>query len=137
LARLAVELGGDVEGDPDLPVSSVTGVEDAAHESLVRVDSEKYLEAALSGPGAALLLGRQVSGGGKPAIRVSNPRLAFARCLELFNPAPAEPPPGIHQSAVLGEDVRLGERVAIMACAAVGDSVTLGDGVVLYPQVTV
>jgi UDP-3-O-[3-hydroxymyristoyl] glucosamine N-acyltransferase len=49
---------------------------------------------------------------GKPAIRVANPRAAFAQVLALFVPAP-EVEVGVHPTAVIGADVRLGKDVSI------------------------
>jgi UDP-3-O-[3-hydroxymyristoyl] glucosamine N-acyltransferase len=136
LVQLAERVGGTVEGDPDLEVSEIAGVEEATPESLVRVEEARYLEAAVAGCGAALLIGEQLPSPGKPALRVRNPRLAFARLLALFGGGEEEPAPGIHPSAVIGEEVLLGDGVAVRAGVVVGDGCRLGDGVVLHPNVT-
>src|SRR6185369_2666101 len=66
LVQLAERVGGTVEGDPDLKVSEIAGVEEATPESLVRVEEARYLEAAVAGCGAALLIGEQLPSPGKP-----------------------------------------------------------------------
>jgi UDP-3-O-[3-hydroxymyristoyl] glucosamine N-acyltransferase len=136
LSELAALVGGEVEGDPGTRVASVSGVDEARADSLVRVDQERYLEAALRGPGAALLVARELPVSGKPALRVANPRLAFAICMEALAPPEPLPPPGIHASAVLGEDVRLEEGVAIGAGAVIGRGCRLGAAAVIGPNVT-
>jgi UDP-3-O-[3-hydroxymyristoyl] glucosamine N-acyltransferase len=137
LGELAQRAGGAVEGDPETVIGSVTGVEDAASDSLVRVDNPRYLAAAVAGPGRALIIGSDAPSPGKPALRVRNPKLAFAICLEALAPAQSRPAPGIHPSAVIGEGVLLGEGVAVMAGVVIGSGTSIGADTVLYPNVTV
>ncbi|MBI3912270.1 MAG: UDP-3-O-(3-hydroxymyristoyl)glucosamine N-acyltransferase [Armatimonadetes bacterium] len=131
LGELAERLQGIVDGDPDLPITSATGVEDARPGSLVRADDGRYREAALRGPGAALLLDLDADPVDKPAIRVRNPRLAFARLLELFAPAD-RPPPGIHPTAVVAEGVEIGDGCAVLPYAVLSSGVRLGKNVVIH-----
>jgi len=136
LNALAPLVDGVVEGDGTVCVGSVTGVEEASADSLVRVDHLRYLDAALSGPGVALLVGPSVPANTKPVLRVANPRLAFAMCAEAVA-GDDRPPPGIHPTAVVGEGVCLGDDVTIMARSVVGAGSRIGSRVVLYPNVTV
>lgn len=117
-------------------VGSVTGVEEAAEDSLVRVDHLRYLAAALSGPGVALLVGPSVPANTKPVLRVSNPRLAFAMCAEAVA-GWDRPVPGIHPTAILGEGVVLGDDVTVMARAVIGTGSRIGSRAVIYPNVTI
>jgi UDP-3-O-[3-hydroxymyristoyl] glucosamine N-acyltransferase len=90
----------------------------------------------------------------RTVIRVAQPRTAFARALNRFYPT-VELKPGIHPTAVLGDNVELGALVYIGPHAVVGDGtrigaatsigagsvigkrVTLGEGCVLHAQVTI
>ena len=69
-------------------------------------------------------------------IQVDNPRVAFAKMLNHFNPATG-PTPGIDPKAVVGSDCTIGTGVAVAAGAVIGNHVTIGDGVVLHPNVVV
>jgi UDP-3-O-[3-hydroxymyristoyl] glucosamine N-acyltransferase len=59
-------------------------------------------------------------------VEAEQPRLWFARAAELLNPA--LPPTGVHPTAVIGANVKLGEGVSIGPCAVVGDNAQIGDG---------
>jgi UDP-3-O-[3-hydroxymyristoyl] glucosamine N-acyltransferase len=74
---------------------------------------------------------------GVPLVRVRNPDLAFARVIDLFGPPPMVIPMGVHPSAVLGKDVRLGREVCVMAHTVVQEGAVIGDGTILYPGVYV
>jgi UDP-3-O-[3-hydroxymyristoyl] glucosamine N-acyltransferase len=87
-------------------------------------------------------------------IRAAEPRTAFARAMNRFYPT-AELKPGVHATAVVGQDVELGALVYIGPHAVVGDGtrigvaasigagcivgkrVALGEGCVLHANVTV
>lgn len=69
----------------------------------------------------------------KPIIVTEDPRLAFSKVLALFAPE-RRLPVGVHPAAQVGNNLRLGRRVAIGAGAFVGDNVILGDDVVIHPQ---
>src|ERR1043166_1788476 len=84
LRELGDMLAGEVVGNGAVQVTGAAGLEDAGPGDLVRVDSTRYLAAALATPAAALLVGPGVDPGERPALRVSDPRVGFARALELF-----------------------------------------------------
>ncbi|HHV63268.1 MAG TPA: UDP-3-O-(3-hydroxymyristoyl)glucosamine N-acyltransferase [Firmicutes bacterium] len=73
-------------------------------------------------------------GSTKPVILVKNPRLAFARVLEVFAPE-FEPPAGIHPTSVIGEGVVTGTGVSIGPFVVVERGAKIGNRVVLYPGV--
>jgi len=94
------------------------------------------------------------SPGYRTVIRAPEPRTAFARAISRFHPT-VELKPGIHPTAVIGNDVAMGALVSIGPHAVVGDGtrigvaasigagsvvgkrVVLGEGSVLHPNVTV
>ncbi len=137
LAALAALVGGEVEGDPEVRVGSVANIPEARADSLVRVDHRRFLAAAEKGPGRALLIGPDVPRAARPALRVANPKLAFAICLERLAGGESHPPPGVHPRAVIHPSATLGERAAILAGVVIGPGARIGDGVVLYPNVNI
>src|ERR1035441_3608500 len=90
----------------------------------------------------------------RTVIRAPEPRTACARAISRFYPT-AELKPGVHPTAVVGQDVEIGALVYIGPHAVVGDGtrigvaasigagsivgrrVMLGEGAVLHPNVTV
>jgi UDP-3-O-[3-hydroxymyristoyl] glucosamine N-acyltransferase len=62
----------------------------------------------------------------KQIVEVKQPRLWFARAARLLKPA--LPAAGVHPAAIVGDKVKLGERVTIGPGAIVGDGVNIGAG---------
>jgi UDP-3-O-[3-hydroxymyristoyl] glucosamine N-acyltransferase len=135
LRELADRLEAELIGDGGITVTGAGGLEDAGAGDLVRVDSPRFLPAALASPAAALLVGPDLDPEGRPALRVRNPRIAFARALALFYPE-RRPPAGVDPTARLGPGVTLGEGCSVGACVVLGARVSLGAGVTLHPFVS-
>ncbi|MEW5767903.1 MAG: UDP-3-O-(3-hydroxymyristoyl)glucosamine N-acyltransferase [bacterium] len=133
LGEIAAAVGGKVVGASDISILGVATIEDAKPGDIVFALNGKYLEAAFSSQASAVIVGQEVTKAPKPVIRTNNPRLAFAKVLELFAPV-VRIRPGVHPTAILGEGVNIGEGAAIGACVTVGDKVSIGNGVVIYPQ---
>jgi UDP-3-O-[3-hydroxymyristoyl] glucosamine N-acyltransferase len=75
-------------------------------------------------------------------IATAQPRLLFAQAIALFY-QPFQPSPGIHSSAVidpntkLGQNVYIGANVVIYQGATIGDRTCIHPNVVIYPDVTI
>ena len=69
-------------------------------------------------------------------ILVKEPKIAFAETLECLYPSEIEIK-GIHKSAVIGENVKIGPGVAIGANVYIGDDTEIGAGSIVYPGVVV
>lgn len=136
LGALAEQLGAMLEGDPDLPITGAAVLEDARPGDLVRVEGERWLAAAQASPAAALIVPWDLPGVSRPALRVEDPALAFARALELLYP-PLSAPSGIHPTAVVSPQATLGEGCVVMAHVVIGDGARLGRNVVLHPHVVI
>ncbi len=132
LYELAELIGGTVLGE-DRVISGIAGIDEAGPEHITFAVREHMAKAAVSNAGA-VLISSEVTEFAKPAIRVSNPRLAFSRLLTLFNPPPAVERT-VHPTAILGKNVKIGPDTAIMAYAVIGDGVEIGAGTIVYPHV--
>lgn len=135
LSELAQKLGGELLGDGSVEVASVASIETAQPGTIVRVDAPAYLENAEKTKAAAFLVGKGVETCSRPAIRVPNARLAFAKALELFAPAETKQT-GIHPTAVV-QGAKLGEGCTVGAYAVLEEGVELGNRVTIHPHVTV
>ena len=60
---------------------------------------------------SAVILGETADAAPCAMLRARHPYLAFARAVELFAD-PWRPPPGVHPTAAVGEDVSLGAGVS-------------------------
>src|SRR5438309_5550164 len=87
LAQLADALGAERLGDGTVVITGAGGLDDAGPGDLVRVDAPRFLAAALASPAAALLVGPDQDPHGRPALRVRDPRVAFARARAVLSGA--------------------------------------------------
>jgi UDP-3-O-[3-hydroxymyristoyl] glucosamine N-acyltransferase len=127
LVELIETLGGKlVAGDAWRPVTGANSVESAgATEMVFAEDAASAAKALASNAGIVVLCaGTDYSSQGKAIVEAEQPRLWFARAAQLL--APALPATGVHPSAVVGTDVKLGEGVSIGPCAVVGDNAQIG-----------
>ena len=151
--EIAKHLRGEVVGDGQVLLKGFAPADRAQPGDLTFAENDDYLARAEQSAASAIIVSTATKSDGKVLIRVSNARVAFARALALFFP---EPPmtPGIHSTAVIaksaqvdataqigpncviGERVRIGAGAALHGCDFVADDCMLGDGVVLFPNVT-
>lgn len=133
LQELASVVGGTLQGDGSILIKGVTNLADAGANEITFAVPPHLEEAVYSDAAAVIIPPEAAEGFPKPAIIVENPRLAFTALLELFWP-PVQVEPGIHPTAVIGKDVKLGKNVAIMAYAVIADHAEIGDAAILYPH---
>lgn len=135
LKELATLVDGALVGDPQLKIKGVSTIEEAKAGDLVFVLEEKYLASALKSKAQALLAPAGLKTKNKPTLLVKNPRLALAKILALF--APKKTFSGIHKTAVVGKNTKIGKRVTIHPFAYIGDNCEIGDDSIIHPHVTV
>src|ERR1035441_10325714 len=153
--ELAEWLGATFEGDGERELAGVAPVETAGASELAFVGSRKAVQQAESSAAGCLIVPLEwPSPCYRTVIRAPEPRTACARAISRFYPT-AELKPGVHPTAVVGQDVEIGALVYIGPHAVVGDGtrigvaasigagsivgrrVMLGEGSVLHPNVTV
>ncbi|HEX6972729.1 MAG TPA: UDP-3-O-(3-hydroxymyristoyl)glucosamine N-acyltransferase [Limnochordia bacterium] len=136
LGELAQRVGGVLEGPARLEIEGAASLEQATEREISFVADASRRAAAQKSRAGALILPKGLDAGGKPAIRVEHPRLAFARALGLFAVPPDESP-GIHPTAVIAPDAVVGEGVCIQAHVTIAPRARIGARCVLYPGVYV
>ncbi len=134
LAELAEFLNARLEGDGKLEINGVASVDGGGPGHLVFAENEKACLLAEGSGATAVILPQEGPETKKPALRVENPRLAFARVAGLFAPDRLSGE-GIHPSAVLSEDVQVGPGIVIHPGVVIEEGVTLGKNVKIGAQV--
>jgi UDP-3-O-[3-hydroxymyristoyl] glucosamine N-acyltransferase len=159
LGELAVRFGLELRGSPDTRVSHVATLAQAPPGSLsFLADARHRRELTTTRASAVVLAAADAPACPVAALVTDNPRLAFARLVELLHPQPRRTP-GVHPSAVVAagarvpasatvgplavieEDVELGERswvgpgCILQRGARVGEETRLVARVTLYPRV--
>jgi UDP-3-O-[3-hydroxymyristoyl] glucosamine N-acyltransferase len=156
LAEIATHVGGSVEGSPDVSIRGVAGIEEAVEGQLTFVANPKYRGGLATTKASAVLLAPGVDCPERIAVvRTADPYAAMMRTLLLFDPGLPEIPAGVHPTAVvapdarLGDDVGIGPHVVVEAAAVigrgsrigaggyVGQGARLGEACHLYPRVYV
>ena len=152
---LADWLGAPWEGDGALEILRVAALEDAAWSDLSFASRGRGVKQAADSAAGCLLVPEDFDNTPqRTIIRTKDPRAAAARVIHKLHP-PAEPPAGIHPSAVLGPGVvtgkgvhigplasigagvHLGDHVSIGDGSVIGDYVEIGEGSLIHPRVTI
>ncbi len=139
-ADLAKLLDGDLTGDPQREVSGLNFIENAQPDEMTFIGGAAYAAQWKDSKAGVALTVRGIDvepTEGRAVIEVDDVDLAMAKALEVFAPPPPACAPGIHASAVVDPSAEIGANCHIGPCCAVGPHVKIGDGSVLYANVTV
>jgi UDP-3-O-[3-hydroxymyristoyl] glucosamine N-acyltransferase len=139
LSELARLTGARVEEKfADIEVGGAAGLDDAGPGHVTFLANPRYTPRVQTTRASAVYLaeGSEVARDDIAVLHARDPYLAYTRALRLFNPEP-EFEPFIHPSAVVDPTARLGAGVAVGACSVVGRDAVVGDGVRIFPNVTV
>jgi UDP-3-O-[3-hydroxymyristoyl] glucosamine N-acyltransferase len=134
LREIASALGCRLEGDGELEIVGVAGMEQAQAGQLTFLANPKYAPRVKHSRASAILAAKAVSG--LACLISDNPYLDFARALALFYASP-RPSPGIHPWAWVAPSAVIGANCSIGPFAAVGERVRLGSNAVLHPHVVI
>ncbi len=135
VSALAALLASKAEGDYDPDVTGAAPIDTAQPSDLSFAASPKSYPKAASSAAGCLIVPPDYQSSNQCLIRSSDPRRLFAQALAIL--FPPNFPAGIHPSATVAEDFRLEPKVSIGAGCFVGSQVTIGEGSVLHPNVTV
>lgn len=131
LAEIARQLGADLRGDGSLVIRGVAGLREARAGDLSFLADSRYQEALRDTGASAVLVSDKTPAPRVAHLVVDDPLAAFLRIVALFHPPLPEGEPGVHPSAVVAPDARLGERVSIGPQVVVEAAATIGAGAVL------
>ena len=133
LFEIAAITGGEIIGDGAVKISGLNRLDMAKAGDLCFSD-EIHIDDAKICAASAVIIPSSFNGDfPKPAIKVENPRAAFAKLLEIFIPK-IEIPTGISSQAFIGKNVDIADDVKIMPFAYIGDGVKIESGAVIYPH---
>jgi UDP-3-O-[3-hydroxymyristoyl] glucosamine N-acyltransferase len=132
LQELASMSGGELVGDPKLKITGAASLTEATSGEISFFANRKYISLLRKTRASAIFVPPDFAEPVAAAqVRVSNPTKAFEQVLLKFAPKPVTFAPGIHPSATVGPDVRLGERVSIRHHAVIEDGSKIGDDTII------
>jgi len=134
-SEIAQKLGGTYEGEADVDISGLAKIEEAQAGELTFLANPKYAKFLDNCQASAIIVSKDQKVSGRNVIRVDDPYSAFAQLLDLFYPPEQPPEVGVHSSAVIADDVIMGENVRIGAHVVIASQCKIGDDCVLYPGV--
>jgi UDP-3-O-[3-hydroxymyristoyl] glucosamine N-acyltransferase len=155
LADIAARFGGQVMGDAGTLVQQIGTLEKAGKGQIAFLANARYRKQLEASTASAVILSKADADTTElPRIVCDNPYSYFARLSAFLNPL-RDYAPGIHATAVIGQDTRIspqahigpqvtvgdgaaiGAGTVVMAGCVIGENATLGGNTRLYPRVTV
>jgi UDP-3-O-[3-hydroxymyristoyl] glucosamine N-acyltransferase len=134
LGDIATRLQCVLQGDRNLEIIGVLGIEDAGPGHLTFVSNPKYAAKARTTKASAIIVSPDFPEIEAATLRSPNPYLAFARAVELFY-QPPKPAPGIDPTARIASTARIGERASVGPYVVIEDDVEIGTDCTLHPFV--
>ena len=136
LGEIAGALGCRLEGNGELEITGVAGMEHAGPGHLTFLANPKYAPKVKHTNAAAILVTQPLAGVEIASLISENPYLDFARALALFY-QPPRPARGIHPRAYVAPTAEIGENCSIGPYAVVGERVRIGRNAVVHPLVVI
>jgi len=136
IREIAERLGRRFKGEDDQEVSSVGGLREARSGEISFLSNRKYASLVKDSAASVIIVPEDWEGTSKASLIYSpNPDADFAQVAQWFAPEPWIQEQGIHSSATVAGDVKLGDgcsigpNVVIEAGAVIGDHATIMAGV--------
>jgi len=130
IKELAILVKGVAEGDDDINITGLSGIESARLGDLTFAVDEAHLADAEKSDVSCVLTDDLLRKSTKPLIRVKNPKLSFLIIYNNFHKRESKNA-FVHLMAFVSTSARLGNNVWIGPGAVVEDGVTIGDHVII------
>ena len=136
LRELADRLQCRLEGDGEIEILRVAGLQAAGPGDVAFLANPRYVAELRRTRASAVILGLDAEAAPCAMLRSPHPYLSFAEAIDVLASEDL-PPASVHPSSAIGDGVTLGEGVSIGAFVVVGDGARIGDRVVLHPHVVI
>lgn len=133
-AKLAELVGGKLYGDGQREITSIAPLDTANSSCISFLANVRYIPLLEESAAGVVFIATGMKRSAGDYIETADPYSAFVTALEFFNPRD-EHAPGIHPSAVIAPDVKLGKDVSIGPNCIIEKNVSIGDGTVLEGNV--
>jgi len=126
--QIAEMIQGTIIGDEAVVIRGISGIKEAKEGDLTFIANRKYLSLLKNTKASAIIVSRDIKNtSNSPLIQVDNPSLAFGRVMSYVGPEEIRFTPGIHPTAIIGENVALGKDVSVQPYAVIEDYAAIGD----------
>lgn len=136
IQTIAEWVGGVVQGDASIAVQGLAVLDQAGPADLTFADARHASSLDASKAAAAIVPNDAAAPQGKTLIRVADMEAAMYALLGRLAAEPDLPPPGVHPSAVVAADAKLGDGVAVGPHVTIAAGAVVGDRSVLCANVS-
>jgi UDP-3-O-[3-hydroxymyristoyl] glucosamine N-acyltransferase len=127
-AEIAVKIEGLLEGDGSVVIKGLSGLHDAVSGDITFLFNPRYASAVAETHASAVIVNNDWKGECRCAvIRVKNADRAFSKVASFFAPPQPDIQTGVHPTAVVAADVKLGDHVSIGPHCVLEAGVGVGD----------
>jgi UDP-3-O-[3-hydroxymyristoyl] glucosamine N-acyltransferase len=141
LGSIIEQLGGELQGDPELEIRTLAPLESADAQSLSFLSNPKYQQQLATTKAGCVIVApslREAAQARGACIVADNPYLYFARVTQLWQRSRQRPAgPRIHPSAVIDPSAEVDSTAQIGPLCVVERGAKIGAGTVLKSRVTV
>ncbi len=137
---LAQKLNAQLVGNANALITGMNSLRDAQTGDISFLANKKYEDLLKETQASVVLVGKDIAQQpkeGQAFLVCDDPNTAFAMIGEAFAPPPPQYPVGIHPTAVVAPDAKIGENVSIGPQVVVESGAEIGDGTILVAQVYV
>ena len=136
LREIAERLECRLDGDGEIDIRRVAGIEEAGPGDLTFFTNPKYASALRQTGASAVILADTADAAPCAMLRVRQPYLAFAKAVELFV-GDDRPAAGVHRLADVSSTAVVSSDASVGPFAVIGDDARIGARTVVYPLVTI
>ncbi len=130
IADIVAQLGGELVGDPALPIARIATLEAATPDAIAFLANPRYRDQLQATQAACVIVApalRDAAAGRGAAIVTPDPYLYYARLSQWWVQRVRPPSPaGIHPSAVVHPSAKVDSSAWVGALACIGADVTVG-----------
>ncbi|NQX82639.1 MAG: UDP-3-O-(3-hydroxymyristoyl)glucosamine N-acyltransferase [Flavobacteriaceae bacterium] len=135
--QIAEVLEGEIEGNSDITLNSLSKIEEGGEGSLTFLSNPKYTNFVYTTKASAIIVSKTFKLDkkiGPTLIRVEDPYKSFAKLLAFYQESKVSKV-GIEQPSTINDSAKIGSDLYLGAYSYIGDNVVIGDNVKIYPQV--
>jgi len=134
LREIADLVGAEIIGNPNVVITGIAGIKEAKEGDITFIRNSQYLQFVNETKASAIITSQEIKDSPKPLLKTDNPSLAFAKVVSTYYPTVNIIKKGIHSSAIVGSNVKLGSDIAIGPYVVIEDNAEIGDRCIIYPH---
>ncbi|MDV7188350.1 UDP-3-O-(3-hydroxymyristoyl)glucosamine N-acyltransferase [Lutibacter sp. TH_r2] len=134
--QIAEILEGNVVGDGEVKVHTLSKIEEGVEGSLTFLSNPKYTSYIYSTNASITIVDKNFNPEkdiSTTLIKVNDAYKAFSKLLHFYNEAKLNKS-GIEQPSFISSSAKIGENLYLGAFSYIGDNVSIGDNVKIYPN---